>query len=413
VKFEHIFQLREPAAKAGNELQKVGTTTNAESKHLPRTQSAACLCTFATPADLRESLENNQSTMVRDAAQSSQIRANDFLCLYDISWTLHRLQWPSLSNRPYSLLSNSRNRANRAKQLLDFLHIDATGEEADNTFDEKVGAIRECSWGLLEAADREEDVIVVDGEGRRVTEELGSGIVINLTYDTATYRVILYGPTPSQSSNPAASNQQASTLPLLLTKTPIPLTKRLFTFLLDTFDIRITPVKLPQSVLHSTLESYIEILYRYTTSMSLARRSAFLASALKDIKITLSFNGPITPHLRTIDTDIPADTVCNLVEASVSSKTSFMQVLAVHLEHHTGIQLPLHADGDGGSRDLEQLIRISKIVCHAFALSGDGRFKIVEKARSAAEVEKLGSVIREANEMVLASLLSEAVKAPG
>jgi hypothetical protein len=351
--------------------------------------------------------------MARDAAQSSQIRANDFLCLYDISWTLHRLQWPSLSNRPYSLLSNSRNRANRAKQLLDFLHIDATGEEADNTFDEKVGAIRKCSWDLLEAADREEDAIVVDGEGRRVTEELGSGIVINLTYDTATYRVILYGPTPSQSSSPAVSNQQTSTLPLLLTKTPIPLTKRLFTFLLDTFDICIRPVKLPQSVLHSTLESYIEILYRYTTSMSLARRSAFLASALKDIKITFSFNGPVTPHLRTIDTDIPADTVCNLVEASVSSKTSFMQVLAVHLEHHTGIQLPLYADGDGGSRDLEQLIRISKIVCHAFALSGDGRFKIVEKARSAAEVENLGSVIREANEMVLASLLSEAVKAPG
>ncbi len=351
--------------------------------------------------------------MARSAAHSSPIPAHAFLCLYDVSWTLHRLQWPSLSHRPYSLLCSSRHRANRAKQLLDFLHIDVTGPEAENTFDEKAGAIRKCSWDLLEAADREEDAILLDNEGRRVTEERGSGIVINLTFDTATYRVILYGPAPSQPSSSAASSQQTATLPLLLTKTPIPLTKRLFTFLLDTFEIRISPVKLHQSLLHSTFESYIEIICRHTTSMSLERRRAFLTSALKDIKISLSFSAPITTHLRTIDADLPPETVCNLIEASVSSKTSFMQVLAVHLEHHTGMQLPLPADGDGESLEVEHLVRISKIVCHAIALSGDGRFKIVGKALSAAEVENLGNVIREANEMVLTSLLAEAVKARG
>lgn len=356
--------------------------------------------------------------MSRQVGQESHTQAHDFPCLYDISWTLHRLQWPSLSNRPYSLLSGSRNRANRAKQLLDFLHIEITGPEAENTFDEKVGMIRECSWNLLEAADREEDAILLDRDGRRVTEEVGSGIVITLTYDTAIYRVILCGPLPPQPSNSAALNQrESSVLPLLLTKTPILLTKRLLNFLLDTFDIRISPLKLPQTLLHSTLESYITILYRRTTSMSPARRGEFLKTALKDVKISVAFSAPITPHLRSIDADIPADTVCNLIEASTSSRTSFMKVLAVHLEHHTGLRLPLPAEasggGDGDTSDIERLIRISKIVCHAFALSGDGRFKLVEKAVSAAEAENLGEVVREANKMVLACLLTAAVKTPG
>jgi Kinetochore complex Sim4 subunit Fta1 len=353
-------------------------------------------------------------TVTRDTAQRSQLRAHDFLCLYDVSWTLHRLQWPSLSNRPHSLLSNSRNRASRAKQMLDFLHIDATDEEADNGFDEKAGAIQACSWDLLEVADRDEGAILLDDEGRRlVTEELGSGIVINLTYDMATYKVVLYGPAPSPPSSSATSQQPTSSLPLLLTKTPIPLTKRIVTFLLDTFDIRISPLKLPQSLLHRTLESYIENLYRHTTAMSLAPRSAFLKNALKDIKMTLSFSTPITPHLRTLELDIPAETVCNLIEASISGKTSFMQEMAVHLEHHTGMHLPLPANKDPQSDDTEQLIRISKIICHAFALSSDGRFKIVEKAHRAAEVENLGHAVRGANEMLLASLLAEAARSPG
>ena len=297
--------------------------------------------------------------------------------------------------------------------MRDFLHVDATGEEAENTFDEKAGAIRTCTWDLLEAADREEGAMLLDSEGERVSEELGSGIVINLAYEMATYRVILYGAASPPTSASAASNRPTPTLPLLLTKTPIPLTKRVFTFLLDTFDLRISPLKLPQSLLQSTLESYIRILYRYTTSMTLARKSAFLKSALKDIKITFSLSAPITPHLRTIDADIPGDTVHNLIEASVSTKTSFMQVLAMHLEHHTGMLLPLPAEEHRRSEEIELLIRISKIVCHAFALSGDGRFKIVEKAHSAAEVENLGHVVREANEMVLVSLLTETLKAPG
>jgi Kinetochore complex Sim4 subunit Fta1 len=349
--------------------------------------------------------------MASDAVQNPQFQAHDFHCLYDISWTLHRLQWPSLSHRPYSLLSNARNRANRAKQLQDFLHIDVTGPEADNVFDEKAGAIRKCSWDLVEAADREEEAVLVD-EGRRFVEEVGSGIVITLTYDAAAYTVILYGSANAQASTSTVSNQHASTLPLLLTKTPIPLTKRLLTFLLDTFDIRISPPKLPRSLLPNTLEDYITILCRYTTSMSVARRSGFLTSVLKDIKITLSFSAPITPHLRTIDVDIPAETVCNLIEASLSSNTAFMQVLAVHLEHHTGMQLPL-ANRGNESGEVEQVVRISKIVSYAFALSGDGRFKIVEKAKSAAEVENLGMVVREANEMVLASLLAQAASPPG
>lgn len=351
--------------------------------------------------------------MAKAAVESSHFQAHDFPCLYDVPWSLHCLQWPSLSNRPYALLSNSRNRANRAKQLLDFLHIDAiAGPDTGNTFDEKAGALRKCSWDLLEAADREEGTVLLDNDGRRVAEEVGSGIVITLTYDMAIYRVILYGPLPPKQGVSAASNHQASKLPLLLTKTPLPLTKRLFTFLLDTFDIGILHLKLPEYLLHSTLESYIKILYRNISSMAPASRRAFLEGALKDLRISLSFSAPIAPHLRNIDADIPAETVCNLIEASVSGGTSFMRVLALHLEHHTGMPLPPPADRNCAAQEFEQLARVSKIVCHAFALSGDGRFKIMERAYSAAAIGNLEHVVREANQMVLAALLEEAVKAP-
>ena len=349
--------------------------------------------------------------MEKDTAESSQLYAHDFPCLYDVPWTLHRLQWPSLSNRPYALLSSSRNRSNRAKQLLDFLHVDAAGRDADNGFDEKAGVIRKCSWDLLEAADREDCAVILDNEGRRVPDEVGSGIVIELTYDMAIYRVILYGPVPSQQSA-VVSSQETSKLPLLLTKTPLLLTKRLVTFLLDAFDISISPLKLSQSLLHSTLESYIKILYQNIPSMSLACRRAFLKSALKDIKITLSFSAPITPHLRTIEADIPAETVCNLIEESVLGGTSMMRVLAVHLEHHTGMQLPLPPDHHCESQELVQLIRVSKIVCHAFGLSVDGRFKILEQAYRAAEIENLGDVVRKGNQMLLAALMEQAVQKP-
>lgn len=303
---------------------------------------------------------------------------------------------------------------------------DGDGEaEAETAFDEKVGVIRGCTWRVIEEVgdkDQDEEDGERDGRGRAFggggAGEVGSGIVITLTYDTVVYRVILYGPSPSHSQASGSASavsryqHQTPTLPLLLTRTPIPLTKRLLTFLLDTFDIRISALKLPQSLLYSTLESYIQILYRNSTTMSSARRSGFLKSVLNDIKISLSFSAPITPHLRTLDFDIPPETVCNLIEESVASKSSFMQALAVHLEHHTGMQLPAPADKDSESESggVEQLIRISKFICHAFALSGDGRFKIVEKARSAAEVENLGHVVREANEMVLAALLEEAGK---
>jgi Kinetochore complex Sim4 subunit Fta1 len=350
--------------------------------------------------------------MATSAIERSQIRAQDFLSLYDVSWTLHRLQWPTLSNRPYSLLSHSRNRANRAKQMQEFLHIDMVGEEAEITFDEKAGAIRKCHWELLEAADGEEGAFIVDSEGRRVTEELGSGIVITFVYDTATYTAVLYGPSPSEASSSAAANSETSSLPLLLTKTPVPLTKRIFTFLLDTFDVRISPLKLPQSLLQSTLESYITIITQYTTSMSLARRNGILKTILKDIKITLAFGPPVNPHLRTLDADLLADTVCNLIETANASRTSFLQVLSDHLAHHIGMELPLAGAGNN-AEDAQQMTRISKIVSNAFALSGDGRFKIVEKARSAAEVENMGIVVRQANEMVLGSMLAEAIRPAG
>lgn len=362
--------------------------------------------------------------------QSLPVRAKEFQCLYDVSWTLHRLQWPNLSNRPQSLLSNSRNRINRARQLQDFLHVDVTGPEAEITFDEKAGAIRKCDWDLLEAADREQGAVLLDARGRPVAEEeVGSGIMVTLTYDAATYSVILCGPAASsQASSSALSDElhqsPSNLLPLLLTKTPMPLTKRIFTFLLDTFDILISPLKLPASLLDRTLESYIDTLCKHASHLSTARRDGFLNIVLRDIKITFSFGAPVAPSLRTLDADIPANTVCNLIQESLSTKTSFMRVLAIHLLQHTGLRLPMLANsggvgdgGDGGDDGddgeavrVDQIIRISKIVTQAFAMSGDGRFKLVEKARIAAESENMGGIVREANVEVLSALLEEAIK---
>ena len=351
--------------------------------------------------------------------------ALSFPILYDVSWTLHRLQWPSQSNAPFALLSlsNPRNRNNRAKQMQEFLHIDEAGPEADNAFDEKVGAIKKVKWEVLEDVrdlDVEEDLddggrtggyVHMNGSrGGRAAgngNEVGSGIVVTLTYEAAEYRVILYGPAPGSAS---ASDHA---LPLLLTKTPPLLSKRIFTFLLDTFDIRMSPFKVPDILLRQALESYIQILYKAISTFSGLRKTAFLSATLQDVKITLSFRPPVAPHLRSIDFDIQTDTVCNMIDTAVTNKVDFTQVLDSHINHYTAMQMDLpSAQGNEGSNtpEPEPLMWISKIVCNAFAISGDGRFKLVDKACRAADIDNLGTVVREANNMLLGRLLAQAVQ---
>lgn len=343
--------------------------------------------------------------------------AHDFPCLYNVSWTLHRLQWPRLAsaNRTLvNLLTNPRSRAHRARQMQQFLHVDLVGAEADNGFDEKAGRIRKCTWEVLGDG---MDGGASDDHGQ---SEQACGILIRLCYDMAEYSVVLYGPagiltgTETNTSAERSLAQPPTLLPLFLTKTPITLTKRLVVFLFDNFELQITPFKMPRFFLTEALETYIEIIRRQTTPLSVSARNDLISSVVKDLKLSLSFAVPVAPQLRTLDIDVPSKTLCNLTDAAVAQDIPLLRVLAAHLEDHTGMKIPL-SKSDTVTSDVDEdkpLMRVTRIVCNAFALSADGRFKMIEQAHTLAQTQNLRSGMREANTMLLRRLLEESYRIP-
>jgi hypothetical protein len=136
---------------------------------------------------------------------------------------------------------------------------------------------------------------------------------------------------------------------------------------------------------------------------------ATLRQVIGNLKITLTFSNAtgagITPHLRSMDFDVPAETVSVLLDKAKQKGTSdghgFLDELAEALHNKTGLKLPLtdkvsstNADDSSlgsvsGSQPPEQLeppLKITRIVCAAFALRADGAVKLAGKPIEDAEV---------------------------
>jgi len=289
---------------------------------------------------------------------------------YDTSWTLLAVTDTTATYRDL-LSANERSLSRRAGQLHEHLNNNRP-TYIDDDENAKTGGLRECTWTTIPPSARSE----------------AHGCLITLTYDRTTCKFVLY------------------TDSIILAKAPAALTKRIISFLSEAFSLTITPLKLPTSTLQRTLQDYL-------INLHASLPPNHLQSAIGTLKLTLSFSGPISPHLRTLDIDVPYDTMQHLLSSASTTQMSFLAELAKHIQSRTGLKIPLSVPKDPNeghsstdSTDENATIRISRISCSAFAISVEGRLKFSISAVDGA-IEH-GDVVKNANEQILQRIVDKA-----
>lgn len=284
---------------------------------------------------------------------------------------------------------------------------------------EKIGGLRDCTWKLLHHEDQP-----------------AHGVIVSLLYDKITYRFIFLA--VQGNSNKRRKDNTVNPLPLLLIKASTSVTTRFLNFLSIHFQAPVVQaLKLPPPHLASTLSSYI-------TSLVAAHRpiavdyalQAFLQDTIGSVKLTITVtSAEIAKSLRTIDVDIPTETLSQLIRDGASDPAQaadstaspkperFLANLQHHIHERTGLVLPLTADPESlaaQSTDAEPPpeapLKLTRISTTAFALSSDpaGRLKLAMRSVQAVEVVpgldsgREGNVVRRANGELLRGLLAAA-----
>ena len=311
--------------------------------------------------------------------------------LYDTSWTLHRVTWPNNSEGARRKLSSQETRDRRARQLREFLRIDDVDSDDEGPLG-RAGGLRECRWDVL-------------GRQSRFGRDQGNqhhattcGFQITLSFDKAIYKIILHG------SHDQESQETTPSLTLCLAKAPMPLTKKIFPFLVETYNLTISPLRVPPSLLEHILETYLTTFTAIQHQRSsLPLPSQIVKNVIRDVRISLSFSAPISPNLRNIEIDVPAETMWKLPQESRDGRQTFTALLATHLHSHTGLILPNGLEMD----EKVSVIRVSRVVCGAFVLSCEGRLKIVGRTVDVAEADQIGDLVERANERLIDTLVGE------
>ncbi|KAK5091919.1 hypothetical protein LTR24_005696 [Lithohypha guttulata] len=180
------------------------------------------------------------------------------------------------------------------------------------------------------------------------------------------------------------------------------------------------PLQLPQDLLPRMCSSYLTVLTENWTveDNTNVLRQATLKQALGNLKLTIAFSSAtgteIAPKLKTLDLDLPSETINSLLEktrqiagAHDTIRPTFLDELARAIHGKTGLKLPLNGSlsADAGldkrqvtgtreaaqdGKDLtitsEPPLKVTKITCAAFAISIDGKLKFASKPIENAEV---------------------------
>lgn len=377
--------------------------------------------------------------------------------LYDTSYTLYAVSEPSARFRDLVLCQQGALRGYE-RDLQDYVNNKRPAYENEEER-EKIGGLRGCNWVPLKryAGQKRKRGRDDDGDEMDSYQSMGSndvpveGVMAMLTYDKATYKFVFYAATTQQSVQPKSTkssrkDKNTNPLPLLLMKSNASLSRHFVAFLENTFNVTVTPLKLPATLLQQTLQQYITFLYG---SLQPVRSLQFTESILRDtignLKITLATNiahpnGPeIAKGLRSMDIDVPSETLHQLLAAptakatngrssatAANTTTSFLVGLCDHIHEKTGLILPLPplttTNGNHGTdstanerEEDEPPLKITRISTSAFAISSEGRLKLSSKAVEALDaVEGLGSgeenLVRLANVGMIDEVVQEALR---
>jgi hypothetical protein len=271
----------------------------------------------------------------------------------------------------------------------------------------KLGVLKSCIWSVLSSESswhtQQENA---NGNRSRASSldpdsETGIGLLITLSYETATYSLILLRALqPSTPPLPA----EFTPYPLLLTRLPTPLRVQVLDYLSNAFDTRIAPLRLPSSLLGNMLENYL-------TTLTPSRQPLRVMTVVKDLTLTFAFAK--APGLKNLDVAVPREDVVKFL-ASANGSTPQTDVGGIGLMRNLHAYLKTHTAMDLGHED----VRLVKVACGAFVLGGGigegGRVKILtsvtaDEDEGAEEGEGEREIVWRANKGLLAGLTEWAV----
>jgi hypothetical protein len=229
---------------------------------------------------------------------------------YDCSWTLYHCFWKKSAVRDGLLAESSRGRERLARRLEEALRNMREESDEDEEPDQRSSQLEKFSVELLST---------------RNINGVSAGISVTANYERGSeHRFIFID----------GLGARVNRLPLLLIKAPAGVAKKVSAVL--STDVAVGPLKLPSSALETTLDSYLTDLH--------GQSSDLCKSVVRDVKVTFSVQAPVSPELRSIDIDLPAESVCAILDSHRSS--SFLEQLAVHLQRHTGLKIPHDSTGE-------------------------------------------------------------------
>jgi len=231
-------------------------------------------------------------------------------------------------------------------------------------------------------------------------------------------------------------------------------------YLSETFAIQdMHALKLPPTLLTSTLAKYISSIHTVLSRTTSERQLPLdIKAILGMLRLSVSFSAPIAPSLKMLDVEVPSESVLvafRNLEAEQDSQDSgrqtqvrvagdtttqgILEVLSKWIHERTGLKLPLAQNEKSNPTateptnntnpetttsatqpPLEPPMRISRILCAAYAISSEGRLKFSLKAAQTCDNDPSrgdsentapdgsSNVVRKANEALLAAALCEA-----
>lgn len=350
--------------------------------------------------------------------------------LLNISWTSHRLsplhhglEHDALLNNPVALETYAtRLRDHLTNSLADAQSWRAAEDDPTAALS-AIGALQSCTWEPISTLSFLSSQDVYEDEPQDQDRE-PAGLLITLSYETITYRAALLAPpgVRPQSQKKArkrgrpskASSSSSSTyLPLLLTRLPKSLRESFIAFLSSNFDTYVSSLRISSAGLCDVLESYVASVTSSTTSSS-----ASVEDIIREMHLALSFAPPIAPSLKVLNVSIPRETLMSFLRTSDSSigssgragtGSSVLSGLSEYLQKHLalelGLPLPFPTSGAGGSGSLVGgYVRLTKVACAGFVVTGEGRLKVVAKVGEGSEDGKNMGALRAGEALVKAIL---------
>ncbi|KAG9248139.1 kinetochore complex Sim4 subunit Fta1-domain-containing protein [Calycina marina] len=294
--------------------------------------------------------------------------------LYNTTFALHRLSPLYTSSENLSSTVSLQHYAKSFRDILvgEVLRGVRVGLGSDQDALARVGALQDVTWKLLPAEaiwDTEDDA----GDELSVTIGASRGIIVNIVYEKASYTAILLRDRQTESAilDGATGFEH---FPLLLTRMPGSLRESFTGYLASMFDTRASILHLEKDYMVSALEYYISdcSMGEDGEIMDAASSARLLRTTVKDVQVVLGFD-LVGPSLKSIDVYFSKEDVPRLVQAGMkhieagnTPERPFMNTMSNYIRANMALDLS------------HEMIKITKIACDAFVLSGQGKIKLIE-----------------------------------